>query len=150
MHLSGLSVPTKTLKPAYSFRGQVRHLLMICCYQSGCLIFRLYQNLASFWSKFLQLPWHPLSLKSLHPEHRHWDGRRNKMQSHQLRSKWCLTDRMKHFLRIALGGHGGPVSWLWCALNSGLIRMCCWEYVCMTAKQKGRLWLATGPVQRES
>lgn len=58
--------------------------------------------------------------------------------------------RMKHFLRIALVGPGGPVSWLWCALNSGLIRMCCWEFVCMTAKQKERLWLATGPVQRES
>lgn len=57
---------------------------------------------------------------------------------------------MKHFLRIALVGPGGPVSWLWCALNSGLIRMCCWEFVCMTAKQKERLWLATGPVQRES
>lgn len=27
--------------------------------------------------------------------------------------------------------------------------MCCWEFVCMTAKQKERLWLAMGPVWKE-
>lgn len=56
-----------------------------------------------------------------------------------------LADWMKHFLRTALGQPTKPVSWLWCALNSRLIRMCCWEFVCVTAKHKGRLWLAQGP-----
>ncbi len=156
MHLSGLSLATKKLKPGSSFWGQVGHLLMIWCYQSGsgnifCLIFSSDQ----IWPCLGQndCSWRPPPLKSLHPEHTRRGGRRNS-QTQDAKSSaqihMCLTDRMKHFLRIALAGPGGPVSWLWCAFDSGLIRMCCWEFVCMTAKQKERLWLATGSVQRES
>lgn len=153
-HLSGLSL-AKTLKPGSGFWGQVGYLLLMWSYQSCCGdIFSLIFSSEQIWPCLSQNDccchthsWLPPPLKS-GPE---VGGEilRHKMQSHQFTST-CLTDRMKHFLRIALAGPGGSVSWLWCALDSGLIRMCCWEFVCMTAKQKERLWLATGPLERQS
>lgn len=93
VHLSGLSLATKTLRPGSSFWGQAVHLLMIWCYQSGS------GNISFAWSSVqikFGLSWVKMIAADTHLLWNHYtlssdaevggETLRHKMQSHQLRS----------------------------------------------------------------
>lgn len=121
----GKSVAAKTLEPCPSFWGQVGHLLMMWCYQSGSgnsflLDLQIKSGLARVKNDCSchqrAAIWHPPPLKSFQPEHRRRGGRRTSPARDAKSSAqihMCLTGRMKHFLRVALAGPEGACQWLW-------------------------------------